>query len=62
MHIIFECGICDHYHPWNFNGDCREDQCRFGSPEEYAEAHDCSVWDIEIRSMDDRIEADCSVA
>ena len=25
----YECGICDHIHPWTFNGDCRDDANRF---------------------------------
>ena len=58
-HIIYECGICDHYHPWEFNGDCRLDESRFGSPEDYTKLHECSIWDVEIRSMEDRVEEDC---
>lgn len=58
MNILYECGICECYHPWNWQGDCREDANRFGSPEEYAEAKGINVNDIEVRSMDDRCSAD----
>ena len=34
---IFECGICGCYHPWDFTGDCRDDENRFADPEDYAE-------------------------
>ena len=27
--VYYECGICEHLHPWNWNGDCREDANRF---------------------------------
>lgn len=26
---FYECGICGHYHPAGWNGDCREDANRF---------------------------------
>lgn len=59
-HIIYECGICSCYHPWDFNGDCRNDPNRYNSPEEYAEKHGLKgeLIDLEVRDMDDRIEAD----
>jgi hypothetical protein len=56
--ILYECGICNCYHPWDWNGDCREDAARFGSPEEYAKKLGISVNDVEVRSMDDRVTAD----
>ncbi len=56
--IIYECGICDCYHPWNWNGDSREDGNRIPSPEEHAEKLGISVLDIEVRSMEDRVVAD----
>jgi hypothetical protein len=57
MHIIYECGICGCYHPWNWDGDCRDDTNRF-FPDEYAERHDIDEFDIEVRSMEERLEAD----
>lgn len=32
-----QCGCCTGYHLKTFNGDCRDDANRFGSPEEYVE-------------------------
>jgi len=56
--ILYECGICDCYHPWDFDGDCRDDSNRFGSPEEYAELEKIDPDSIEVRSMEDRIAED----
>jgi hypothetical protein len=58
--ILYECGICDCFHPWNWNGDCRDDDNRYFDPEEYASKHNIRVDEIEIRSMDDRVAADQS--
>lgn len=48
--IFYECGICEALHPWDWNGDCREDAARFHldtiNPED------------EVRSMEERLEAD----
>ena len=57
-HIIYECGICDCYHPWEWNGDCRDDVNRYAGVDVYAKKHNISEFDIEVRSMDDRVEAD----
>ena len=27
--VFYECGICSHCHPWDWDGDCREDAFRF---------------------------------
>lgn len=56
--VIYECGICDCYHRWGFAGDCRQDSERYGSPEEYAKAAHVSIYKIEVRSMDERVNAD----
>ena len=61
MDILYECGICSCWHPWEWNGDCREDANRYADPEDYAERLHLSRLefnDIHLRSMDDRIEAD----
>ncbi len=46
----YQCGICDHVHPWEFHGDCRDDGNRF-TVEELPPG-------VEILSWLDRIEAD----
>lgn len=56
--VIYECGICGAYHPWDWDGDCREDVNRFGDPEEFAEKRGIAIDKVEVRSMDDRVEAD----
>ena len=48
MMIFYECGICDQYHPWEWDGDCRDDANRYSDPPDNAE----------IRSMEDRMGAD----
>jgi len=55
--IIYECGICDCYHPWDWEGDCRDDANRF-LPEEYAEQIGVDEADLDIRTMEERIAAD----
>lgn len=57
-HVLYECGICDAYHPWKWHGDCRDDANRYGGPEDYAARHGMTDWNIEVRSMEDRIEED----
>ena len=56
--IIYECGICDCYHPWNWDGDCRDDSNRYSDPDEYAERNNLNIYAMEIRSMDGRVAAD----
>jgi hypothetical protein len=56
--ILYECGICSCYHPWKWDGDCREDGKRFGTPEEYALLLGVNPLSVEVRSMEDRIAAD----
>lgn len=57
-HIIYECDNCGSFHPWNWNGDCREEASRFTGPEEYAERNNISENAIEMRPFDYRFMAD----
>lgn len=58
-HILYECGICSCYHPWEWDGDCREDENRFATVEDYLERNPgIDDLDVEVRSMEDRVEAD----
>ena len=56
--VIYECGICGSYHPWDWDDDCRDDKNRFASPEEYAESVNIAEEDIEVRTMAERVEHD----
>lgn len=47
---FYECGICECLHPWDWDGDCREDAARFFS--------DTIPADAEVFSMEDRVAAD----
>lgn len=63
QHILYECGICSALHPWDWAGDCRDDEARYGSVEDYCERTGSSEFlygqlNIEIRSMTERVEAD----
>lgn len=60
--ILYECGICDCYHPWSWAGDCRDDANRYGDPEGYAAKQHVSVDNVEVRSMEDRLAADGGAA
>jgi hypothetical protein len=55
-HVLYECGICSCYHPWDWDGDCRDDKNRIQDPDEYAKQ--LGVPDVEVRSMEDRVAAD----
>ncbi len=57
-HVIYECGFCGCYHPWDWDGDCRDDENRYGAPEDYIEKVNCDPFKLEVRSMQDRIDAD----
>lgn len=54
--IIYECGICNCFHPWEWEGDCRDDDNRFAS-DEYAERLGIDEEDLDIRTWDERIDA-----
>lgn len=56
--IIYECGICGSYHPWDWDGDCREDANRYPGPEEYAEQHGLNERDVEVMTWEERLEED----
>lgn len=61
--VLYACGICECYHPWEFNGDCRDNANRYGSPEAYAVTKHLSVNQVDVRYdrvryVDDRVRAD----
>ena len=51
----YECGICECIHPWDFHGDCRDDNNRFAQ-DELDERHDPYGW--ELLSWEERLLAD----
>lgn len=53
--LYYDCGICGHFHPWDWRGDCREDANRL-TYDQLDEKH--GIDGFEIRSMADRVEAD----
>ena len=57
MPKLYECGICDCYHPWDWDGDCRDDANRFDSPECYAAKMGIDPLSVEVLSMEERIRA-----
>ncbi len=67
MTILYECEICYCIHPWDWNGDCRDDANRYNGIEDFEERTGISEFNeatgklqIELRSMDERLEADLS--
>jgi hypothetical protein len=58
QHKIYECGICDCYHPWDWDGDCRDDANRFPGPEEYAAKVGVEVDEVEVFTMEERVAVD----
>lgn len=41
----YACGICDHYHAVDFNGDCSADDARY-TGEDLDNLHGLNEWDI----------------
>jgi len=54
---LYDCGICECCHPWDWYGDCRDDKTRT-FPDEYAKQHGIDVFDIEIFTWEERLQAD----
>ena len=59
-HVIYECGICSHYHPWGWGGDCRDNDNRYFSIGEYVAAHGISEMDVTVCSIAERVSADAT--
>ena len=57
-HKVYRCGICESIHPWEWDGDCRDDANRFAGTDEYAEKHGVFEMDVEELSMGERVAAD----
>jgi len=52
----YECGICENWHPADWNGDCRDDAHRF-DPDELDARHGPNGWQaIDMDSVDDVVE------
>ena len=56
--ILYECDICSGLHPWDWNGDCRDNANRYADVEDYCERNGLSPWSVEVRTMDERVAAD----
>lgn len=56
--ILYDCEICGGIHPWEWDGDCREDDNRYADEADYAERNGIFEYDIEVRSMQERMDAD----
>ena len=56
--ILYECEICSCLHLWQFNGDCRDDANRYGSVEDFCKRYNIDPDFVEVRSMDERVQAD----
>jgi epoxyqueuosine reductase QueG len=54
---LYVCDICGAWHPWNWDGDCRDDANRYGDPQEYAEKLGISEFDLRLFTMQERIDA-----
>ena len=51
----YECGICDCIHPWDFVGDCRDDQNRLSYDNLSDDAHVYSWEDRQIADLENDI-------
>lgn len=52
---FYDCEICGHIHPWDWDDDCRDDENRF-TCEELETRYGTDGFDL--ASMDERVEAD----
>ena len=57
-HSIYNCGICGACHPWDWDGDCREDANRFYDAEDYARRNGLRESQVTEFSMGQRIAYD----
>lgn len=53
--VYYDCEICGHLHPWEFNGDCRDNSMRFTCAEIDAKHRRDGY---EVRTMEERVDAD----
>ncbi len=53
--IYYDCEICSHFHPWDWNGDCRDNKNRL-TYDDLDERHGENNY--KVLSWVDRIEAD----
>ncbi len=51
--VFYECGICGHLHPWDWDADCRDDANRYSM--NWIEDNNPQA---EIREWSERLEAD----
>lgn len=51
----YDCEICGHIHPWEWDGDCRDDANRFTCSELESKHRRTG---FELCTMDERVEAD----
>lgn len=58
QHVLYDCGICGCLHPWDFAGDCRQDNARYNGYDDYAQRNGVSEDDVIVRSWEDRCNAD----
>lgn len=54
--VLYECGICGSLHPWELDGDCRDNNNRYAGIDEYAERNGVSERSIVLMSWEDRCE------
>lgn len=54
--IVYECGICSCYHPWDWDGDCRDDDNRIVDLEPLEAAF--GINNVIVRSWEERMAAD----
>lgn len=62
VHVV-ECGCCGCWHRQEYDGDCRNDAERFGSPEDAATRLGKRVVEVELDRDEDGFETgECSIS
>lgn len=56
--MVYECGVCSRYHPWEWSGDCRDNAHRYADLKEVAARQRVPVSHVDVLSWEDRCRAD----
>lgn len=61
-YILYSCEICGAFHPWTWDGDCRDDANRYDSDEDYIERNNLPTCEeIEVRDISERAISDAGL-
>lgn len=53
---LYDCGICNQFHPVGWDGDCRDDNNRYPDEEAYARKFGIPVEDVTVEDLEEEEE------